>query len=47
MRAYLLEHGFTNLTLIDISPVLVKIHREEKFADNLGKELRVVCGDFF
>lgn len=44
--AYLLEHGFTNLTLIDISPVLVR-SIEEKFADNLGKELRVVCGDFF
>ncbi len=44
--AYLLEHGFTNVTLVDISPILVK-SIEEKFSNYLGRQLKVICGDFF
>ena len=43
---YLLQEGFTNITLIDISPVLVGLIRE-KFASAIGKQLHVICGDFF
>lgn len=44
--AYLLDNGFTNLTLIDIAPTLVEqlLHRFSAYA---GKELTVICGDFF
>lgn len=44
--AYLLENGFTNITLIDISPVLVE-KLKTSLAVYLGKELTVICGDFF
>lgn len=44
--AYLLEHGFTNVTLVDISLILVK-SIEEKFSNYLGRQLKVICGDFF
>jgi SAM-dependent methyltransferase len=43
---YLLENGFENITVIDISPSLVEqlLVRLSKYA---GKELTVICGDFF
>lgn len=43
---YLLQQGFTNITLIDISNILCK-KLEEKFAAHLGAELTVICGNFF
>lgn len=42
--AYLLEQGFTNITVIDIAPTLVKII-EEKFITNTS--IQVLLGDFF
>jgi len=42
--AYLLEQGFTNITVIDIAPTLVKII-EEKFITNT--RIQVLLGDFF
>ena len=44
--AYILEKGFTNLTLIDIAPSLVK-NLLERFENHIGKELTLVAGDFF
>jgi SAM-dependent methyltransferase len=44
--AYLLQQGFTNITLIDISTVLCK-SLEQKFAPFIGKALTVICADFF
>ena len=44
--AYLLQNGFTNITLIDISATLCKA-LEEKFAVHLQKELQIICADFF
>ncbi len=42
--AYLLEKGFTNITVIDISPTLVeKIQR--KFSGN--SSIKIILGDFF
>lgn len=41
---YLLSQGFTNITLLDISPTLVKI-LQEKFKNN--SNLKIVLGDFF
>ena len=43
---YLLQNGFTNITLIDISTVLCR-QLEEKFSASLSKGLTIVCGDFF
>ena len=43
---YLLKVGFTNITLIDISPVLVSAI-EQKLAAYIGKQLHVICDDFF
>ena len=42
--AYLLEQGFTNVTVIDIAPTLVKII-EQKFSTNTC--IKVLLGDFF
>lgn len=42
--AYLLEQGFTNVTVLDIAPTLVKII-EEKFITNTN--IQVLLGDFF
>ena len=42
--AYLLEQGFTNITLIDIAPILVK-ELQNTFADN--KHINILLGDFF
>jgi SAM-dependent methyltransferase len=43
---YLLEKGFSNITLIDIAPSLTK-KLEEKFAKELNKRIRIITGDFF
>lgn len=44
--AYLLQNGFNNITLIDISSSLCK-KLEEKFASCLLKQTTIICGDFF
>ncbi len=41
---YLLQKGFTNVTVIDIAPTLVE-NLKHKFANNTN--IRVVLGDFF
>ncbi len=41
---YLLEKGFSDVTLIDISPTLVS-DLQEKFKEN--KQIKVILGDFF
>lgn len=41
---YLLQQGFTNITVIDISPTLVN-KLKEKFAGN--SNINIVLGDFF
>jgi SAM-dependent methyltransferase len=41
---YLLAKGFTNITILDISEILVK-HLQEKFNDN--SHITIVLGDFF
>ena len=43
---YLLQQGFNNVTVIDISPLLVENLRK-KFAADLGKRIEVIEGDFF
>jgi methyl halide transferase len=43
---YLLKNGFTNITLIDISPVLTK-KLEEKLQQYRGKQLTIITGNFF
>ena len=43
---YLLNNGFTNVTVIDIAPTLVK-QLLEKFSAFAGNQLTVICGDFF
>lgn len=42
--SYLLEQGFTNVTVIDIAPTLVK-NLNKKFSDD--KNIKVFLGDFF
>lgn len=42
--AYLLEQGFTNVTVIDIAPTLVKIISEKFITDT---HIQVLLGDFF
>jgi SAM-dependent methyltransferase len=44
--AYLMENGFTNVTLIDIAPTLVQ-ELLKKFERYAGQELTLICGDFF
>jgi methyl halide transferase len=41
---YLLEKGFTNVTVIDIAPTLVK-RLQEKFKSN--PNIKIILGDFF
>jgi SAM-dependent methyltransferase len=41
---YLLEQGFTNVTVIDIAPTLIE-NLKTKFEDNLN--IKIVLGDFF
>jgi methyl halide transferase len=43
---YLLQHGFSNITLIDISAVLCNKLRKT-FHANLDSEVRIICADFF
>lgn len=43
---YLLVNGFKNVTIIDISPTLVT-QLLQRFEVYIGKELTIVCGDFF
>lgn len=43
---YLLQQGFANITLIDISPVLTK-RLEEKFNTFQKKQLTIINGNFF
>ena len=42
--AYLLQQGFTNITLIDIAPTLVK---ELKNKFSLNNNIQIILGDFF
>ncbi len=44
--AYLLQNGFSNVTLIDISTVLCE-KLSIVFAEYLQKGLQITCGDFF
>ena len=44
--AYLLENGFTNITLIDLSAVLVS-KLKDTFSKYLDKEIKIMHGDFF
>ena len=41
---YLLQEGFTNVTVIDIAPTLVE-DLKQKFADN--PNIKIILGDFF
>ncbi len=43
---FLLESGFSNITLIDISPLLVNSLRE-KLKEYIGNGLEIIHGDFF
>lgn len=43
---YLFQKGFKNITLVDISPVLVN-KLKKQFSDFLNKEINIICGDFF
>lgn len=44
--AYLLQLGFTNITLIDIAAVLCNKLRKQ-FHSNLDTEIKIICDDFF
>lgn len=44
--AYLLENGFTNVTVVDIASTLTQ-KLEEQFASSLNSSLHVITGDFF
>ncbi len=44
--AYLLQNGFKNLTLVDISPLLVQKLRE-RLALYAGSHVEIICADFF
>jgi methyl halide transferase len=43
---YLLQNGFTNITLIDISTLLCE-KLQHDFAGYLTKGLQIICADFF
>ena len=43
---YLLDKGFTNFTLIDISPSLVE-QLKSLFNNDQQKRIKIICGDFF
>ncbi len=43
---YLAEQGFTNVTLIDISSVVVK-ELKKKFTDTTAASIKIIGGDFF
>lgn len=44
--AHLLQNGFTNITLVDISPTLTN-RLAEKFSNYIGKQLHIITGNFF
>ena len=44
--AYLLDNGFTNITLIDLSPSLTDKLRT-RFANELDQKIKIITGDFF
>jgi methyl halide transferase len=44
--AYLLQQGFTNITLIDISEILCN-HIRQKFSAEIPGSLTIICGNFF
>jgi len=44
--AYLLQQGFTNITIIDIAPAAVDAFKIKWKAFD-GRQLRIICGDFF
>jgi len=43
---YLLQNGFKNITLIDISPLPVD-KLKKQYSAFLNKEIHIICGDFF
>ncbi len=43
---YLLQNGFTNVTVVDISPTLTE-KLKKKFAASLNRSIQVICSDFF
>lgn len=43
---YLLARGFTNITVIDISPVLTQL-LASRFSNYTGKQLTIITADFF
>src|SRR5688572_23526228 len=43
---YLMERGFTDVTLIDIAPSLTAA-LESKFKKDFGKRINIITGDFF
>ena len=43
---YLLDAGFTNVTIIDIAPTVV-VSLLNELSAYIGKQLSIVCGDFF
>ncbi len=43
---YLLSQGFTNVTLIDIAPLVTQKLREKFGADN-SRKINIITGDFF
>lgn len=43
---YLLQQGFTNITLVDISPLLIE-NLQRKFKLVSGNKLHLICDDFF
>lgn len=43
---YLLKRGFTNITLIDISPLLVE-NLKNTFSTSSNSAIKIICGDFF
>ena len=44
--AYLIQKGFTNITLADISPILTE-QLKRKFVNESGKSVHIICDDFF
>lgn len=44
--AYLLQQGFTNVTVVDLAPALTAAV-EKQLADYSGKSLRIITGNFF
>ncbi len=44
--AYLLSLGFTNITIVDIAPLAIQ-QLSERFGNFVGKEIQLICTDFF